>query len=68
MPVLAMKATYDPHKGTLFINGDEFPYYLTEHGVSVSAAHHGTTTLNVSILIEQVEVLTWNKSQVADHA
>ena len=68
MPVLAMRAVFDPNKGALFINDQEFPYYITEDGVSVSSSHRGFTTIDVSILVEQVEVLTWNKSRAADDA
>jgi hypothetical protein len=65
VPVLARKITFDPHAQKLLVNGEEFPYYIEDAGISVSASTESMTIVTVGIIAEEVEVLSWNKSRVS---
>ncbi|UYB35505.1 hypothetical protein N9A08_12850 [Arthrobacter koreensis] len=59
MPKLPKKAVIDLRNGSLHIDGEEFPYYITEDGVGVNGLGGRRTIpiLTFSVFAEDVEVI-----------
>lgn len=59
MPSLPKKAVLDLRCNKLFIDGEEFPWYITEDGVDVAGlcGRHTIPTLSFTIFAETVDVI-----------
>lgn len=59
MPALAQKVTVDLKQKKLFINGVEFPWYISEDGVDITglAANNELAMVSFTMLAVDVEVI-----------
>jgi len=59
MPRLLKKAVLDLRCNKLFVEGEEFPWYITEDGVDVSSLmdSNAIPTLSFTIFAETVDVI-----------
>lgn len=59
MTALPKKAVVDLRVGRLFLDGEEFPWFITEAGIDVSGLgdRNALPVLSFSILAETVEVI-----------
>jgi hypothetical protein len=59
MPELPRRAVIDLRANKLFIDGEEFPWYITEDGIDVIGLgdKHALPVLSFSILAETVDVI-----------
>jgi hypothetical protein len=59
MPALPKKAFLDLNQEKLFIDGKEFPWYITEEGVEVTGllGRNELPTLSFAMFAETVEVI-----------
>lgn len=60
MPKLPRKATLDLEAQKLYIDGEEFPWYITEEGVEVSGLLDNNSPcviLTFSMLVDTAEVI-----------
>lgn len=59
MPALAQKVTVDLKQKKLFIDGVEFPWYISEDGVDITgmAANNELPMVSFTILAADVEVI-----------
>lgn len=60
MPALAQKVTVDLKQKKLFINGVEFPWYISEGGVDIAglAASDELAMVSLTLLAADVEVIS----------
>ena len=56
---LAEKAVVDLRDGSLHIDGEEFPYYITESGIAIDGLgdRNAIPTLSFSVFAQDVEVI-----------
>lgn len=59
MPSIPQKITVDMKQKKLFINGSEFPWYITEDGVNILglASNNELATVQLTLLATDVEVI-----------
>lgn len=59
MPSLPKKAVVDLASKKLFIDGEEFPWFITEEGIDVSGllGRNAIPALSFTIIAETVEVI-----------
>lgn len=56
---LAEKAVVDLRNGSLHIDGEEFPYFITESGIAIDGLgdRNAIPTLSFSVFAKDVEVI-----------
>lgn len=63
MPELAKKIAINHQTSTIHIDGAEFPWYVADTGIDVTADPHAISVVHLPILADHVEIIPADSDQ-----